>query len=319
MLQLAARISKSQIRSLIAIVENGSFAHAARAVEVSQTSLQRAARDLERTLRVPLYSQAASGIVATPAAAAFARKIKLALREIEYGFYEVQAALGNVGGSIDIGAMLLAGSEAIASVIDEFAGMYPNAHVRMLNGSANDMLRCLRAGDVDMVIGLLREKASEGLAHRALVETPYVIVGRHGHPLAGKASVTLDDLANYDWIVGTPGAIRRSHFDKLFDGRRAPRARIATCSLPTMRLLTAQSNRLTLLTSYELSAYEDDSLAAIPYGPDLPLPWMGLTMREGWLPTRLQSEFIELIQNRVMDPFEPIRRPARCDFYTPVS
>jgi LysR family transcriptional regulator, regulator for genes of the gallate degradation pathway len=319
MLQLAARISKSQIRSLIAIVENGSFAHAARAVEVSQTSLQRAARDLERTLRVPLYSQAASGIVATPAAAVFARKIKLALREVEYGFYEVQAALGNVGGSIDIGAMLLAGSEAIASVIDEFAGMYPNAHVRMLNGSANDMLRCLRAGDVDMVIGLLREKASEGLAHRALVETPYVIVGRHGHPLAGKASVTLDDLANYDWIVGTPGAIRRIHFDKLFDGRRAPRARIATCSLPTMRLLTAQSDRLTLLTSYELLAYEDDSLVAISYGPDLPLPWMGLTMREGWLPTQLQSEFIELIQKRVMDPFEPTRRPARSDFHTPVS
>jgi DNA-binding transcriptional LysR family regulator len=197
--------------------------------------------------------------------------------------------------------------------------MYPNAHVRMLNGSANDMLRCLRDGDVDMVIGLLREKASEGLTHRALVGTPYVIVGRQGHPLAGKANVTLDDLAKYDWIVGTPGAIRRIHFDKLFHGRRAPRARIATCSLPTMRLLTAQSNRLTLLTSYELSAYDDDSLAAIPYGPDLPPPWMGLTMREGWLPTRLQSEFIDLIKKHVMEPFEPARRPVRSDFYSPVS
>jgi len=318
-LQLAARISKSQIRSLIAIVENGSFTQAARAVDVSHTSLQRAARDLERTLRVPLYAQAASGIMATPAAAVFARKMKLALREIEYGFDEVQAARGNAGGSIDIGAMLLAGSEAIASVIDEFARTYPNAHVRMLNGNASDMFGCLRAGDVDMVIGLLREKASEGLAHRALVGTPYVIVGRHGHPLAGKASVTLDDLANYDWIVGTPGAIRRIHFDKLFDGRRAPRARIATCSLPTMRLLTAQSNRLTLLTSYELSAYEGDSLTAIPYGPILPIPWMGLTMREGWLPTRLQSEFIELIQKHVMAPSEPIRRSAGSDINTPVS
>jgi DNA-binding transcriptional LysR family regulator len=189
----------------------------------------------------------------------------------------------------------------------------------MLNGNANDMLRCLRAGDVDVVIGLLREQGSEGLAHRALVETPYVIVGRHGHPLAGKAGVTLDDLANYDWIVATPGAIRRIHFDKLFAGRRAPRARIATCSLPTVRLLTAHSNRLTLLTSYELLAYEDDSLAAIPYGPILPVPWMGLTMREGWLPTQLQSEFIELIQKRVMDPFEPIRRAARREVHAPVS
>ena len=43
---IAGRISKSQVRSLIAIVENGSFAQAARALGVSQTSLQRAARDL---------------------------------------------------------------------------------------------------------------------------------------------------------------------------------------------------------------------------------------------------------------------------------
>ena len=67
--QLAARISRSHIRSLIAIVENGSFAQAARALGVSQTSLQRAARDLERTLRTSLYAQTASGLMATPAAA----------------------------------------------------------------------------------------------------------------------------------------------------------------------------------------------------------------------------------------------------------
>jgi LysR family transcriptional regulator, regulator for genes of the gallate degradation pathway len=224
MMHLAARISKSQIRSLIAIVENGSATQAARVVEVSQTSLQRAARDFERTLRVPLFTHAASGIMATPAAAVFARKIKLALREIAYGIDEVQAARGHIGGSIDIGAMLLAGSEAIASVIDEFVRKYPNAHVRMLNGNADGIIRCLRAGDVDVVIGLLRERASEGLVHRVLVGTPYVIVGRYGHPLAGKASVTLDDLANYDWIVGTPGAIRRIHFEKLFEvATRAPR------------------------------------------------------------------------------------------------
>src|SRR5580658_9107564 len=95
--RLSSRISRSQIRSLIAIVENGFFAQAARALGVSQTSLQRAARDLERTLRTPLYIQTASGIMATPAAAEFARKIKVAQREIDWGVDEVEAARGNVG------------------------------------------------------------------------------------------------------------------------------------------------------------------------------------------------------------------------------
>ena len=304
--RIAGRISKTHIRSLISIVENGSFVHAARALGVSQTSLQRAARDLERNLRTPLYTQTASGIVATPAAAEFARKVKLALREIEWGIDEVEAARGNIGGEIIIGAMLLAGSVMLASVINQFVQAYPNANIRILNGNADDMLRYLRTGDVDVVIGLLRDSVSDGLVHQTLAETPYVVVARYGHPLIEKAEVTLDDLANYEWIIGTPGATRRSRFDKLFAARRRPQARIETCSLPTIRLLLTQSDRLTLLTSYEL-INEDDALTAVPFGPITPAPWIGLTMRENWLPTQLQANFIDLVHTQIVGSLMPAK------------
>jgi len=39
----------------------------------------------------------------------------------------VEAARGNIGGEVVIGAMLLAGAEMIATVIDEFVTAYPNA------------------------------------------------------------------------------------------------------------------------------------------------------------------------------------------------
>ena len=297
--RVASCITRSQVRSLISVVENGSFAKAARALDISQTSLQRAARDLERTLRTPLYLQTASGIVATPAAAELARKLKLALREVELGVEEIEAARGNIGGEIVIGAMLLSGSVVLASVLNEFVAAYPNANIRVLNGNAEDMLRYLRCGDVDFVIGLIREPTPGDLVNEPLAETPYVVVARHGHPLTEKRSVTLDDLAAYDWVIGTPGAHRRTRFDQLFAGRRRPPARIATCSLPTIRLLLAQSDRLTLLTSYELM-YEDDALAAVPFGPIDPVPAIGLTMRENWLPTQLQKSFLDLIQKRIV-------------------
>src|SRR5262249_9770378 len=139
--------------------------------------------------------------VATPQAAEFARKIKLALREIELGIEEVEAAHGSISGEIVIGAMLLSGSVVLATVIHEFVTQFPKANVRILNGNADDMLRCLRVGDVDLVLGLLRAPNSEELTHRALAETPYVVVARHGHPLLEKKDVTLADLADYEWIV----------------------------------------------------------------------------------------------------------------------
>ena len=308
--QLTTRVSRSQIRSLIAIAENGSFAQAARALDISQTSLQRSARDLERILRTPLYNQTASGVVATQAAVDFARKLKLAMREIDWGVDEVEAARGNIGGEIIVGAMLLSGSVVIASVIDEFVSTYPNAQVRIINGNTEDLLKELRTGDVDVVIGLLREQRAEGLIHRSLADTPYVIVGRHGHALAGKNHLTLDDLCRFDWVVGTPGSSRRALFDKLFAGRQRPRARIETSSLPTIRMLLSQSDRLTLLTSYELM-YEEDALAAVPFGPIEPVPCIGLTTRANWLPTQLQTSFIELVQKRIVGSLMPIRELTR--------
>jgi LysR family transcriptional regulator, regulator for genes of the gallate degradation pathway len=308
--QLTARISRSQIRSLIAIAENGSFAQAARALGISQTSLQRSARDLERILRIPLYNQTAAGVVAAQSAVEFARKLKLAMREIDWGVDEVEAARGNIGGEIVVGAMLLSGSVVIASVIDEFVSTYSNAEVRIINGNTEDLLKELRTGDVDVVIGLLRQQRSEGLIHRPLAETPYAIVGRHGHPLTEKSPVTLDDLCGFDWVIGTPGSSRRARFDKLFAGRQRPRARIETSSLPTIRMLLSQSDRLTLLTSYELM-YEEDALAAVPFGPIEPVPCIGLTMRENWLPTQLQTSFIELVQKRIVGSLMPIRNLRR--------
>jgi hypothetical protein len=79
-----------------------------------------------------------------------------------------------------------------------------------------------------------------------------------------------------------------------------------------MRLLLTQSDRLTMLTSYEL-IYEEDALVAVPFGPIDPVPCFGLTMRNDWLPTQLQANFIDLIQKRIvgaLTPMQALQRPA---------
>jgi DNA-binding transcriptional LysR family regulator len=277
---------------------------------VSQTSLQRAARDLERTLRTPIYVQTASGIMAAPNAVEFARKMKLAQREIDWGIEEIDSARGNTGGELVIGALLLSGSVVLASVISEIANTYPAAEVRILNGNADDVLRYLRNGDVDMVIGLLQNPESTELVHEVLAVTPYVVVGRHDHPLMKQQHVSPADLARCEWVVGTPGSHRRIQFEKMFADQQRPSTHVATCSLPIIRMLLAHSDRLTLLTSYELM-YEEDALTSLPTQMSEPAPSIGLTMRQNWLPTQLQSSVIQLIKQRVVGSLSPLRELRR--------
>ena len=305
--RISSRLTRSQIRSLIAIVENGTFARAARHLELSQTSLQRAARDLERTLRTPLYIQTATGIVAAPNAVEFARKIKLAEREIAWGIEELEAALGSSSCELVIGALLLSGSVILASVINEILTSFPGANIRILNGNADDVLRYLRNGDVDIVIGLLQETDSPEFAHEALAETPYAVVARHDHPLMKLQQVSYEDLARYEWVIGTPGSHRRLRFEKMFAGQeKQPVSRVATCALPLVRTMLSQGERITLLTEYELM-YEDDTLGALRVDPPGPAPSIGLATRQNWLPTQMQRDVIALIKQRIAGSFSPLR------------
>jgi DNA-binding transcriptional LysR family regulator len=300
---IARRITRSQARSLIAIVESRSFARAAETLGVAQASLQRAARDLESNLKRPLYYRTAAGVMVTSAGVEFGRRIKLATQEIEWAMQEIETAQGGLVRQIAIGAMPFGGSVLLAKVLDEFVHANPKVDVKILNENAWEILKRLRDGEVDFVIGLVQETTGDDLVNEALAHTPYAVVARRGHRLAKQRSVSVQDLLNYEWVVGTAGASRRACFERLFQGGPTPQMSIATSALPVIRHLLVGSDRLTLMTSYELM--HENELTPLAFGPIEPIPAMGVTMRSGWLPTKLHHDFIELLRRHTSDATTP--------------
>src|SRR5437763_16814853 len=60
--EVAGKITRPQLRSLLAIYQSESFDAAARHLQISQPSLHRAARDVQRELRRGLYQRTARGL-----------------------------------------------------------------------------------------------------------------------------------------------------------------------------------------------------------------------------------------------------------------
>ncbi len=294
---IANRLSRSQIRCLIAIVDHASFAKAAEMLGLSPASLQRATRDLEGNLRKSLFHRSAVGMLVGPQGSEFGRRMKLALQEIDWGIREIEAARGGFDTELSIGGMPFGGSILLASALDGFVRAYPQVKVRVTIENAPAVLRSLRCGGVDLVVGLLPQVSDEELTSEAFAQTPFSVVGRPHHPLLRQGKVTIDDLLGYDWVVGTHGSSRRACFDKLFHGQRKPRFPIATCALPGLPNLLAGSDRLTLMTSYELNQ-ENAGLAEIPFAAIDFVPTIGVTMRTDWLPTKLHRDFIEIVRHQ---------------------
>jgi LysR family transcriptional regulator of gallate degradation len=302
------RLTRSQIRTLLSTIEHGSFEAAAAAIGISTASLLRAARDLDGNLRMSLFYRTAAGLLVGPHGLRFGTRMKLAFQEIDLGVDEIDAALGSGGRQIVIGAMPFGGSVLLASVLDEFLQRHRHADIRIISDGAAAMAKSLRAGDVDFVIGLLPEVDVDELATEALAQTPYSVVARLGHPLLQKGKLSVEDLRGCEWVVGEVGSSRRRCFEGLFDGDTRPQAQIATCVAPVIRQLVERSDRLTLMTSYELQ-YAEGRLRALPVGTILPIPSMGFTMRADWLPTRLHTDFLDLVRAHVAIPAE--RLPLR--------
>jgi len=291
------RMTRAQVRTFLGLVEHGSFEATSEAFGLSVSSLQRAARDLECGLKLPFFYRTAEGLLVSPVGIQFGRRLRLALQELGLGLDEIEEARGGGGRPVIVGAMPFGGSVLLASVLDDFLGRHPRADIRIINDSAPEMKKALLDGAVDLVIGLLPDRLEAELVGMPLAPTPYSVAVRRGHPLANKGRITKDDLAAHDWVVGTQGSSRRACFDQLFEGGNA-KAQIATCALTVLHHLLQRSDRLTLMTSYELE-HGNDALRALPFGPILPVPSLGIMTRANWLPTKAHADLIEIVRSQV--------------------
>ncbi len=296
----ARRITRTQARGLVAVVETGSFARGAERLGLSQASLHRAARELEAELRRPLCHRTATGIIVSPAAMAFGRRLRLAVQELAWGLREIACARGAWGGSVALGTIAAGDSLPLGSAIERFAGRHPTTRLRIVEDGAEALFAQLRDGALDLVLAPLPEHA-DGLAGEPLVPARYAVAARRGHPLLAEPTVPLDRLREQEWIMGAPGARRHACFARLFADGPMPHAPIATCSPATMRQLLAGSDRLALLTEQELHDAQG-VVERIAFGPVGAAPPLGIVTRADWLGTPLHDAFAELLRSATRAP-----------------
>jgi DNA-binding transcriptional LysR family regulator len=310
------KITDTHIRALTAIAECGSFEAAARRLNISQPALHRSARDLERVIRRSLYQRMARGLAPTSQARELARRLKVALRELEYAIEEIRTAQGIFMSRIRVGNIPHSGTHLLSKAINHFLALYPAAFVHVLDGPYEPLLDGLRAGDLDLLFGVLRRPAwAIDVREEFLFSNPYAVVVRRRHPLAHVRNVTLRDLAGFDWILPARGAPRREAFERLFAGSaRAPTVSIETTSSAIYKSVLATTDRIALLSTLEAQFLEPKALTIIPFHSPVLARADGVAKRADWQPTRLHQQFLDLLRAQAQEyqtviPIAPVQVP----------
>ena len=290
------RVTMAQMRVFVALADAGSYPGASAATGLSQPTLHRAVSDLSIGLRRTLVERRGKGIAVTDAGRRTARAFRLARAELIAGLSELAALQGRETGRITIGAMPLARARLLPASVTAFHRAHPDIEIRIIEGSHAELIEPLRDGEIDLLIGALRDpRAGDDLVQQALFDDQPVVIGRADHPLTKAGAVTEAALARYPWAMSAPGTPLRSLWERMFDDANVQRPTVPVeCgSVITIRQILLDSDFLTLLSPDQVAVeLEAGWLTQIGKPPVALRRTIGITTRNGWRPTALQSKFV---------------------------
>ncbi len=200
---LDQRLKLRQMRVVDAIMTHRSLQKAAAALGLSQPALTKTLQELEDMLGARIFERHARGVEPNrfgEAVAAAARRMLAEARRLEDELESIGAA---ASGTIAIGALPVAAAGILPGVLAALKERHPGIVVRLVQGTTEQLLPALAAGDIDLVVGRLYEPAApDAFLREAIYEEPIAVLARAGHPLA-RAGVTTADLAAYPLVLPT--------------------------------------------------------------------------------------------------------------------
>lgn len=290
------RVTMAQMRALIMLADSGSYAGASAATGLAQPSLHRAIGELSLALKRTLVERRGKGIMLTEQGKRTVRTFRLARAELEAGLTELASLQGLETGRITIGAMPLSRARLLPSAVTAFYRQYPDVRINIVEGSFQELIEPLRDGELDLIIGALRNPSLGGdLVQEALFADRPVVLGRVGHPMT-QTTATIAALALYPWTVPAPGTPLRVQWEKMFTdaGLQPPHVPVECGSVITIRQILLDSDFLTLLSPDQVTVeLEAGWLTKISDTPDDLTRTIGITTRHGWRPTGMQRAFVK--------------------------
>jgi len=296
--RLLLTATAAQLAAVIATREAENFTLAARRSGRAQPTIHRAVSQLEREAGTTLFERTATGLRPTRQVESLALAARLAFAELDQASSDLADLSGREVGQIVIGAMPLARSVLVPRAIAHFRTLRPTFPVKVLDGPYADMIDGLRRGEIDFLIGALRDPVPiADVVQERLFDDSLVIVARPGHPVLQGRPPPLSELLAHPFVVSVAGSPGRIAFDALTAAHGRPVSLVETGSMIVMRELLALSDHLGCISRLQIEA--EVRLGAVRrVDMDLPnsIRPIGTTRRIGWVPTRAQATFLSAVE-----------------------
>ncbi len=188
-----------EIRVFLALADELHFGRTAERLGLTQSRVSQSLRGLEHKLGVQLLHRTSRRVSLTAAGESFRDDVGAAYGELTDALRRARSTRDDVSGTVRLGAHNAATIEArLLAVIDAFEASSPACTVKVVELSFGDRVDPLKRGEIDLLVTHLPVEDADLLVGPIVDREERLLALAHDHPLADRAAVSLEDIAEYD-------------------------------------------------------------------------------------------------------------------------
>lgn len=207
-------VTLRQLRIFRAVVDEGSFSNAARALHLTQPAVSLQVKELERDCGLPLLERSGRRIRPTEAGRELMRSAHLIDQELKAADEAMSALKGLRGGQLTV-AVISTAQYYAPRLLAEFCRRNAGVQLRLDVCNRDAIIGYLERDEVDLAI---MGRPPEEIATQGdpFAPNPHIVIASPDHPLARRRHIPLAELLQEPFIAREVGSGTRALSEQLF-------------------------------------------------------------------------------------------------------
>ena len=219
-----------ELRVFLALAEKLHFGRAAQRLMLTPSRVSQVIRKLERSLGGRLFERTSRSVRLTAFGEQLLASVRPAYEQLEQALAGMQELSADLAGSLRVGFTATTDGPILSRLNEAFQARHPGCCVSMHEVPVCDPYAALRKGEVDVVANWLTALDADLAMGPAIAYYDRVLAVSRQHRLAGRISVSFEDLGE-ETIADPPPSFPAALADSLFplrtpSGRPIRRARV---------------------------------------------------------------------------------------------
>jgi DNA-binding transcriptional LysR family regulator len=308
---MRAPFTLRQLEYFEAVAAEGTLTAAARQCHVTPSALTLAIDELERSLAVQLLvRRKGRGVALTEAGSRLLARTRLVLSDVEDLAADALRSTTTIGGRLVVGCFTTLTPFLVPAIVTTFEREHPEVTLETVTADSADLHALLAQGRIDVAL-LYSVDVPASLAFEPVVQyRPHVLVAAT-HPLAGRDTVSLADLAEEPLVVLDVPPTRqntRAIFDRL---GLTPRLGKVSTSFEAVRCMVGAGLGYAVMFQRPATpvTYDGHEVRALTITDDIPPTVVGLARPAGAPRTATYAELHRVVSGLRMGG-EPVSTPS---------